>query len=139
MQHVIEGGCHCGNLSFNFKTTAGLDSLELRACQCSFCRVHGARTTSDPKGEVQLRIHDGSKLIRYRFGLKITDFLLCGNCGVFIGAVMDRDGSSLMTLNANAFKPPPPLSHPLAPMDFGSEDVAARITRREAKWTPVAA
>ena len=41
--HRFEGGCHCGNLSFVFEASAGLDVIGLRADQCSFCRAHNAR------------------------------------------------------------------------------------------------
>jgi len=135
--HIFDGRCHCGNLSYVFKATASLDELGLRACQCSFCRAHGTRTTSDPAGVVQLRIHDDSRLTRYRFGLKTADFLICTRCGVFIGAMFTEAERSWMTINVNTFASPP-LAHRLTPMNFASEDTAARIARRKAKWTPVA-
>ena len=58
---VISGGCHCGNLSFVFEASAGLDVLGLRADQCSFCRAHRARTTSDPNGSVRIAVRDVKK------------------------------------------------------------------------------
>ena len=136
MTHVFDGRCHCGNITYAFKATAGLDELGLRACQCSFCRAHGARTTSDPAGALQLWIKDESRLTRYRFGLKTANFLICTRCGVFVGAMMSEAERSWMTINANTFAPPP-LTHPLAPMDFSSEDATVRTARRKAKWTPV--
>jgi len=135
--HRIEGGCHCGNVSFVFEITKPLEELGLRACQCSFCRAHNARTTSDPDGAFRLRVRDEGKLSRYRFGLKTADFLICKECGVFAGALMTVDGKSWITVNANAFKPPPPAGFAPAPHDFGREDTAGRIARRMAKWTPV--
>jgi hypothetical protein len=80
---------------------------------------------------------DESKLARYRFGLKTADFLICKDCGVFVGASMTADGRSWVTVNANTFKPPPPADFPIAPNDYGGEDEAGRIARRKAKWTPV--
>src|SRR5262249_41360754 len=44
--HSYLGGCHCGNLAFRFEASAPLETLGLRADQCSFCRAHGARNTS---------------------------------------------------------------------------------------------
>ena len=135
--HRFEGGCHCGNLGFVFEASAGLDALGLRADQCSFCRAHNPRTTSDPNGTIRITIRDASKLSRYRFGLKTADFLVCTNCGVFIGALMEEDGRRWMTVNANAFRPPPPADFPSSPVDFDAEDVPARLARRKARWTPV--
>src|SRR5512135_1103963 len=133
----IEGGCHCGNISFAFDIGKSLDQLGLRACQCSFCRAHGARTTSDPNGAIRIKVRDSNKLQRYRFGLKITDFLVCRECGVFIGALMEEGGKHWFTVNANSFKPPPAYDIVGAANDFGGEDVAGRVARRTAKWTPV--
>src|ERR1700743_2821261 len=97
--HRIQGGCHCGNVRCVFEATAGLDVLGLRACQCSFCRAHGARTTSDPNGTIALTVRDPAQLQRYRFGLGTADFLICRTCGAFLGAVMDEDGKRYMTVN----------------------------------------
>ena len=105
---------------------------------CSFCRAHGARNTSDPKGVMSVRARDKKKLVRYRFGLKTADFLLCADCGVYIGAILtDKDGA-WMTVNANSFKDPPALDHMIVPHHFDHEDAAGRVARRKARWTPVA-
>lgn len=133
----FEGGCHCGNLGYVFEASAGLDVLGLRADMCRFCRVHGARNTSDPNGTMQISIADPARLIRYRFGLKTADFLICGNCGAYVGAYVPDAGGGWVTVNVNTFLEPPPLDFPLAPHDFGSENAADRIARRQARWTPV--
>jgi hypothetical protein len=135
--HRFEGGCHCGNLAYVFEASAPLDALGLRADMCSFCRAHGARNTSDPKGTMRIVVRDPAKVSRYRFGLKTADFLVCAECGVYIGAVLGDGGRSWMTVNANTFRPPPPLDFPVVPHDFDAEDVPARVARRKARWTPV--
>jgi hypothetical protein len=134
--HRFEGGCHCGNLSFVFEASAGLDVLGLRADQCSFCRAHAPRTTSDPDGIIRLSVHDPAKLSRYRFAQRTADFLVCTECGVFIGALMRDGAQQWMTVNANAFKPPPPADFPISPVDYDAEDVPSRLARRKARWTP---
>jgi hypothetical protein len=134
-----EGGCHCGNLSFVFEASAPLETLGLRADQCSFCRAHGARNTSDPNGTMSIAVRDAGTLVRYRFGLRTADFLICGRCGVYIGALMEDEGKSWFTVNVNAFRPPPRDDFPIAPVDYDAEDVPARIARRKERWTPVTA
>jgi hypothetical protein len=136
-KHQFAGGCHCGNLSFVFDATAGLDVLGLRADMCGFCRAHGAHTTSDPNGAIRISVGDAAKLNRYRFALKTADFLVCRDCGVYIGALMEDGGKMWFTVNANSFREKPPLDFPVVPHDFDGEDVPARIARRKAKWTPV--
>jgi len=76
-------------------------------------------------------------LSRYRFGLKITDFLVCARCGLYIGALMEDGGQAWSTVNANTFYVPPPDDFPVAPVDYDAEDTTARIARRKQKWTPV--
>jgi hypothetical protein len=136
-RYLIEGGCHCGNVSFQFEATARVEALGLRACQCSFCRAHGARTTSDPNGAFRLTVRDAAQLQKYRFGLKTADFLICRGCGVFIGAVMEEAGQRFITVNANTFKPPPRYDIAGTAKEFGGEDVAGRVARRSAMWTPL--
>ena len=137
-QHRFDGDCHCGNLSYVFEASAGLDVLGLRACQCSFCRAHGARNTSDPNGAMRVAVRDKAKLHCYRFGLKTADFLLCRECGCYIGALLSEGGRSWFTVNANTFRERPPADFPILPNVFDSEDTHGRIARRKAKWTPVA-
>jgi hypothetical protein len=120
-----------------FEASAGLDRLGLRADQCSFCRVHRNRTTSDPRGIMRIFVREPYALSRYRFGLGITDFLICARCGVFIGALMEEGDKAWFTVNANAFRPPPPDDFPILPVDYDDENAVARIARRKQKWTPV--
>jgi len=135
--HRFEGGCHCGNLTYVFEATAGLDALGLRADQCSFCRAHRARTTSDPNGTMRIIVREPAALSLYRFGLRITDFLVCARCGLYIGAMMTEGDKAWFTVNTNTFRDPPPNRFPVAPVDYSGEDVAARTARRRQKWTPV--
>jgi hypothetical protein len=135
--HRFEGGCHCGNLAYVFETSAALEALGLRADMCGFCRAHGARNTSDPKGAMRISVRDPAKLVRYRFALKTADFLICADCGVYIGAMLTDGGKSWFTVNVNSFHAVPALDFPVAPQDFDAEDVPARIARRKQRWTPV--
>ena len=124
------GGCHCGLTRFAFMTAF---PLAPRACQCGFCRRHGARTVSDPEGYAVLTL--GPETIRYRFGTGTTDFLICGRCGVYVGAAAEIGGALFATLNLNAFDHPR-LDLAAAPVRYDGEDAGARAARRRARWTP---
>ena len=137
MGQRFEGGCHCGNLFYVFEASAALENLGLRACMCRFCRAHGARNTSDPKGTMQIDIRSPDKLVRYRFGLRTADFLLCAHCGVYIGALLADDGGGWFSVNVNTFREPPPLDFPIQPVTYDKEDASRRVDRRKTKWTPV--
>ncbi|HTW33362.1 MAG TPA: hypothetical protein VMD53_02005 [Rhizomicrobium sp.] len=87
---------------------------------------------------MRIYVREPSALSRYRFGLGITDFLICARCGVFIGALMEEGDKAWFTVNANTFRPPPADDFPVAPVDYDAEDIPARIARRKRNWTPVA-
>ena len=125
------GRCHCGALRFAFRTDRPLDP---RACQCGFCRRHGARTVSDPAGEAALAL-DG-RLLGYRFGSGATDYLICAACGVYIGARTTSDGAVYAPRNLNAFEEDW-RSRPARPVSYEGESAAARAGRRRLNWTPV--
>lgn len=136
--HRIVGGCHCGNIAYTFEASAPLNVLGLRRDMCSFCTAHGARNTSDPNGAMRIHVRDAAKLSRYRFGLKTADFLVCRDCGVYIGALLEDCGKAWFTVNVNTFHEKPAPDFPAAEHDFDHEDTHTRIARRKAKWTPVA-
>jgi len=130
------GGCHCGNLRYALETPLALNQLPLRACQCSFCRAHGARSTSDPKGRIRFEIRDAGQLTRYRFGLRTADFLVCTRCGVYVGAVMREGDAQWAIVNANTLDDVAKLTQDLVPMDYEGESEARRLARRKQRWSP---
>ena len=61
------GACHCGAVGVFFETDAGADALQVRACQCGFCRRHGAKTVF---------------IARFVTGLRVFGALLAGSSGL---------------------------------------------------------
>ncbi len=124
------GRCHCGALRVEFETSK---PLAPRACLCSFCRKHHARSVSDADGSATITL--GGRTIRYRFGTGIGDFLICGRCGVYLGVVQEIDGRLYAVLNLTAFDEP---HDELAgePMVYDGETAENRTERRRARWTP---
>lgn len=137
MSFAFHGQCHCGNVEVTFETGLRAEELPVRACACSFCRSHGARTTSDPNGRAKITIHDSRQLIRYRFGLKTADFLVCGTCGVYVGAVMQAGEKAYATVNINAFDALESFTQEPVAVTYERETEAERKARRERNWTPV--
>ena len=84
------GSCHCGAVKVALESQRAPAQMRVGRCGCSFCRRHGARTMGDREGSLRFEAAPGA-LIRYRFGLGITDYLLCAHCGAYVGAVM-QDG-----------------------------------------------
>ena len=136
---MLAGHCHCSNLSVEFETALGPREPPLRACQCSFCRAHGAVSTSDPDGSLRVKVADERGLTRYHFGLGVTDFFICRRCGVYVLALAELEGRHYAVINANTLGCRGQLHGPIQPMDYGSDTKESRATRRRSRWTPVTA
>ena len=129
----IEGRCHCGNIGFELETDRTWENIGPRECDCSFCRAHASRCVSDPEGRAAVYAADPARLVRYRFGLHTADFLVCGGCGVYIGAYAEEDGGGLATLNLRAT---PHHEQAGVAVTYGPEGAPDRRARRRARWTP---
>lgn len=131
--------CHCGALTARYRTAIEPSAWSLRACQCSFCRSHGALMASDPAGALEFRSNNPDQVQRYRFGGRTADFLICRVCGVYVGVQMASDKGRFGVLNVLSLRPPVAGLPPAEPMDYGAETAEVRRLRREMRWTPVAA
>lgn len=127
----IEGQCHCANLSFSFHSP---NELVFHACSCSFVRSHGAKTVIDPQGRAVIRAKRIADVRRYRFGLALSDYLICRECGVYLGAVMELEGKNYATLNVRASNLH---DRPATSVSYATETAEQRIARRRLAWTPV--
>lgn len=133
---TFTGRCHCGNIEIAFETAREAGALAVRACDCSFCRLHGMRATSDPEGRVTITIHDPERANLYRFGLKTADFLICGECGVYVAAVMNDGGATWAIVNVNALDDAAAFSKAAVVVSYEGESAEARRARRRESWTP---
>ena len=131
------GNCHCGALGFRYTTRRLPPDWSIRACQCRFCRMQDALSTSDPGGELRFFCNDPGALQRYRFALKTADFLLCRNCGIYVGAVIEINGAHYGIVNTHALETTPDDIAEVGAISYDDEDVAGRVSRREQRWTPV--
>jgi hypothetical protein len=132
---TYSGSCHCGTIQISLDSPKTPQEMRVGRCGCTFCRRHGARTMGDPTGSVSFR-GAAKDISRYRFGLGITDYLLCAKCGTYVGAVMEDDGRAIGIVNVNAldirdtFDAAPPLHH------YDGEDAERRRARRRKFWMP---
>ena len=132
---VYPGSCHCGAVQIKLLSAKQPAEMGIGRCACSFCRRHGARTMGDPGGSVEFRAAPGA-VSRYRFGLGITEYLLCAKCGTYVGAIMEDQGRSIGIVNVNmldirdTFDPAPPLHV------YDGENAEKRRARRRKFWMP---
>lgn len=137
-QLSYEGRCHCGAIGFTYRTALPGERWSIRACQCTFCRLHDALSTSDPQGGLAFSIREPGPLQRYRFGGRTADFLLCRRCGVYVGAQMLAGDHALGIVNVHALLEPPSGLPPAVAMSYDGESARERQVRRMQRWTPVA-
>lgn len=134
---IYIGACHCEAIGFAYETAIPPVAWSMRACACRFCRTHGAATTSDPGGALELVCRDVAQLAHYRFGLGTADFWVCRACGVYLGAATSDGGFGLVNTNAlidrSVALPTPQAT------SYDGETASARTARREQRWTPIRA
>ena len=135
---TIRGRCHCGNISFDLEWPGDAADMTARACGCSYCTKHGARWTSNPGGQVTVRVADRDALIKYRFGHQTTDFNVCAQCGNVPVTVCTIDGDTVAVVNVNTFEDLDSSSVKHIETDFDGETQAERLARRQRNWTPMA-
>lgn len=132
----IQGQCLCGAVRADLRLSRTAAEMPLRACQCSFCRAHGAATVTDPQGTVAIRVGGEADLIRYRFDKGTADFLICAHCGVYVAALLSDGARAWATVNAHGLGMAAFAGRAPEAVDYGDETAAARIARRKTAWTP---
>jgi hypothetical protein len=98
--HRVSGGCHCGNIVVELELTQPPASYRPRACDCEFCRKHGAAYVSDPAGALRIRVKDPGQTGRYRQGSGTAELLLCRHCGVLVAPLYSHAGRLHAAVNA---------------------------------------
>jgi hypothetical protein len=132
---TLTGSCHCGAIRATLQTFKPVAELEVRACQCSFCTRHGAKTVSDPSGHCRFEI-DGAALSYYQFETRTGMSLICNRCGMYAG-VMIEDGDNVWSvLNARGLAIQELASRAAEPKVYDGETPEQRIHRRKTMWTP---
>lgn len=102
--HKVEGGCHCGNIRVELDLSRAPGTYSPRACDCDFCRKHGASYLSDPDGSARIRVKGAQCLGKYRQGSGIADFLFCKGCGVLVGATYEIGGRMFAAINSRVIE-----------------------------------
>jgi hypothetical protein len=74
---------------------------------------------------------------RYGFGTRSSEFLTCGDCGVYLAALLTSSKGPFATLNINTMRASPNAPEAV-PVSYDEESIEQRRPRREQRWTPVA-
>ena len=131
---ALAGGCHCGNIAVRVELTSAPQRCQPRACDCEFCRKHGAAWWSDAHGSLHIHIADEADSARYRQGAGLAEMLLCRRCGVLVAALWQGSGLygvvNVAALDARGEFPAP---QPVSPRQLSAE---AKVSRWESIWFP---
>jgi hypothetical protein len=126
------GSCHCGAVTAEYETDA---PVRLRQDGCGFCSSRGVKSASDPNG--RLTLVSKLELIRYRFGHRTADFLVCPACGTYVAARMEGPRGPVGVLNVVGLAIAELEDKPATLAGLEGESVDERIQRRLSRWTPM--
>lgn len=129
---IYHGACHCGAVSAEYETHA---PVRLRADGCGFCSSRGVKSASDPEGRLALTAT--KRLIRYRFGHKTADFLICPDCGTYVATYMESPRGPIGVINVVGLQINELKHLPVTLTSLEGESVEERLQRRISRWTPM--
>jgi hypothetical protein len=134
---ALAGGCHCGNIAARAELTSAPQQCQPRACDCEFCRKHGAAWWSDPRGSLHIHIADEADSGRYRQGAGLAEMLLCRRCGVLVAALWQGSQASALygVVNVTVLdaRSEFPAAQPVSPQQLAPE---AKVSRWQSIWFP---
>ncbi|WP_233511035.1 GFA family protein [Dyella psychrodurans] len=122
-------------MNIEFTTSKSTSEFQPRACDCSFCRKHGAAYISDPKGKLSIIQRNAGALHEYRQGSNTARFLLCKDCGVLVGVALDHESGTYAAVNAGCLDDVTELGESLSasPQRLSPEE---KVSRWLALWVP---
>lgn len=129
---IYRGSCHCGSIQAEYETDV---PVRLRQDGCGFCSTRGVKSASDPNG--RLSLVSRNRLVRYRFGHKTADFLICPACGTYVATTMEGPEGPVGVVNVAGLGIPELKDQPADLASLEGESVDGRIERRLSRWTPV--
>ncbi|MEX2200497.1 MAG: hypothetical protein WD711_03810 [Dongiaceae bacterium] len=129
------GGCHCGRIEIDFETAIEPSQMDVRACQCGFCRKHNSLAVSDPNGQIVIRIAGAEAQSSYEFGLRTAAYIVCGRCGVYVAAAtLQAPRRAIVVLSS--LRNRERFAQPARPVYYDNENREERLARRQRTWTP---
>ena len=131
---LINGKCHCGNISFSLAWEPDPIQIQARACSCSFCAKHGGVWTSNPRGTLRVAVKGPTLVSKYTFGTGNASFHTCTRCGVVPVVTSRIEGRLYAVVSVNAFEGIDPARIRRESTDFDGEDSGARLARWKRNW-----
>jgi hypothetical protein len=132
---TLRGSCHCGRLGLEFRTRRNLATIIPRACDCSFCRKHGAAYISDHDASLSISQSEAGALQEYSQGSNTARFVLCRHCGVLVAVVFKHASGVYGAVNAACLDGDADLGQPVtaSPQTLSAEE---KVSRWLKLWIP---
>ena len=131
---LINGRCHCGNISFKLMWEPEPKEIPARACDCSFCTKHGGVWTSCNAGSLKVSVGNPSLVSKYSFGTNTAQFHICARCGIVPVVTSLIENHIYAVVSVNAFEGVDPSLLKRASASFKTEDEKTRLSRRKKNW-----
>ena len=131
---LIQGKCHCGNISFSLTGEPEPAEIPARACTCSFCTKHGGVWTSNPSGALEVVVKDRSLVSKYAFGTRTAEFHICARCGIVPVVTSRIDDHLYAVVSVNAFEGIDQSLLRRASANLDGEGKESRLARRKHNW-----
>lgn len=134
-RHTLQGSCHCGRLALRYETAQAPAATSPRACDCSFCRKHGAAYLSDPNGALSIFEGESGSRCEYRQGSENARFQVCTHCGVLVAVLFEHEGRLYGAINARCLNGDARFANDVdvSPQRLSAE---AKIARWLQAWIP---
>ena len=133
--HQHAGACECGAVQFVYRCGQSLAEITARACQCIYCLPHQASYVSDPQAQLHITLKDKRYLYAHRFGTGTADFMHCVICNSQVFVRSEIDGHLFALVSARALLEFDQLQE-FSAVDFDSETLEERLSRRSEPWIP---
>lgn len=82
MKETYQGSCHCGAVSFTFRSPEITDAMR---CDCSICARKGIVLSNDliVREDISIVAEEGAQQT-YQFGTMTARHHFCGTCGIHV-------------------------------------------------------
>ncbi len=132
--NALRGSCHCGRVTVVLDTLLTHSTLQPRACDCDFCRKHGAAWISDSAGKLHIDATHADDVKSYRQGSETARFILCAHCGVLVATLLDIENERFGAINAGCLETATTLgdSITVSPQQLTAQE---KINRWRSLWT----
>jgi len=133
---MIEGRCHCGNITYVFHWPGDESEIPVRACGCTFCVKRSGTYTSHRDAKLSAVIRNESLVSEYRFGTGTADFFVCSRCGAVPFVTSEIQGHLYAVVNVNTFEGVDQSIFQHSCTNFDGENTESRLDRRRQTWIP---